>query len=162
MKTQLANLVLTLQKQIRENPVLESFPYWVAGFLVGVLAILYSQLFEEAIKVCRTVLTHHPSWLFLLAPICFVLARWLVERFALAAGGSGVPQVIQALSLESPRQNSEIESILSLRVASVVLLSSVLCVLGSGALGREGPMVHIGACIFYVVGKLNGLCDQSH
>ena len=156
MKTQLANLVLTLQKQIRENPVLESFPYWVAGFLVGVLAILYSQLFEEAIEVCRTVLTHHPSWLFLLAPICFVLARWLVERFALAAGGSGVPQVIQALSLESPRQNSEIESILSLRVASVVLLSSVLCVLGSGALGREGPMVHIGACIFYVVGKKFG------
>ncbi len=156
MKTQLANLVLTLQKQIRENPVLESFPYWVAGFLVGVLAILYSQLFEEAIKVCRTVLTHHPSWLFLLAPICFVLARWLVERFALAAGGSGVPQVIQALSLESPRQNSEIEAILSLRVASVVLLSSVLCVLGSGALGREGPMVHIGACVFYVVGKKFG------
>jgi hypothetical protein len=34
-----------LQKQLRENPVLESFPYWVAGFLVGGVAIFYSQIF---------------------------------------------------------------------------------------------------------------------
>jgi len=156
MKLKFASFIEALQKKVRDNPVLDSFPYWVAGFLVGTLAVLYSQVFEEAIAVCKTVLTFHPSWLFVLAPLCFVLARWLVEKFAPVAGGSGVPQVIQALSLESPRQNAEIEAILSLRVASVVILSSVLCVLGSGALGREGPMVHIGACLFYVVGKKFG------
>jgi H+/Cl- antiporter ClcA len=145
-----------LQKQLRENPVLEGFPYWVAGFLVGGVAIFYSQIFEEAAVTARWVLVNYPSWLFVLAPICFVLGRWLVEKFAPAAGGSGVPQVIQALSLDSPRQNSEIEAILSLRVAVVVILSSVLCSLGTGALGREGPMVHIGACLFYVVGKKFG------
>lgn len=145
-----------LQKQIRENPVLENFPYWVAGFLVGGVAIFYSQLFEGAITTARWVLVNYPSWLFVSAPLCFVLGRWLVEKYAPSAGGSGVPQVIQALSLDSPRQNSEIETILSLRVAVVVILSSVLCTLGTGALGREGPMVHIGACLFYVVGKKFG------
>jgi len=142
-----------LHQQLRENPVLESFPYWVAGFLVGGLAIIYSESFDAAIRLCRWVLTEHTSWLFITAPVCFVLGRWLVEKYAPAAGGSGVPQVIQALSLESPRQNAEIESILSIRVASIVFLSSIICILGSGALGREGPMVHIGACLFYVVGK---------
>jgi H+/Cl- antiporter ClcA len=108
------------------------------------------------VVTARWVLVNYPSWLFVLAPICFVLGRWLVEKFAPEAGGSGVPQVIQALSLDSPRQNADIEAILSLRVAVVVILSSVLCTLGTGALGREGPMVHIGACLFYVVGKKFG------
>ncbi|NBT59373.1 chloride channel protein, partial [bacterium] len=156
MKQKLTQLVESFQKQIRENPVLENFPYWVAGFLVGGLAIFYSQLFEEAIVTARWVLSHHPSWLFLLAPVSFVLGRWLVEKYAPTAGGTGVPQVIQALSLDSPRQNLEIESILSLKVATIVILSSIVCALGAGSLGREGPMVHIGACVFYVVGKKFG------
>lgn len=156
MKQKLSHLIDYLQKQIIDNPVLENFPYWVAGFLVGGMAIFYSQMFEEAITTARWVLTHYPSWLFLLAPVSFVLGRWLVEKYAPQAGGTGVPQVIQALSLESPRQNSEIEAILSLRVAVIVFISSTLCALGSGALGREGPMVHMGACLFYVVGKKFG------
>lgn len=144
------------QKQLRENPVLESFPYWIAGLLVGTVAILYSESFDLAIKTCRWFLTEHPYWLFILSPLFFVSGRWLVEKYAPAAGGTGVPQVIRALSLESPQQNSEIEAILSLRVASIVILSSIFCLLGAGALGREGPMVHIGACLFYVVGKKFG------
>ncbi|MFM8269432.1 MAG: chloride channel protein [Pseudomonadota bacterium] len=156
MKQRLVQFIDYLHKKVSENPVLESVPYWVAGFLVGGVAIFYSQLFEEAIVMARWVLVNYPSWLFLLAPFCFVLGRWLVEKYAPTAGGTGVPQVIQALSLDSPRQNSEIESILSLRVAVIVILSSILCTLGSGALGREGPMVHIGACVFYVVGKQFG------
>lgn len=153
MWTQFSDFITYLQSKIRENPVLENFPYWVAGFLVGIIAIFYSKLFESSIELCRWILSDHSSWLFVLAPSSFVLGRWLVEKFAPQAGGSGVPQVIQALSFESPRQNREIEEILSLRVAIVVILSSVLCTLGAGALGREGPMVHIGACLFYVVGK---------
>jgi len=153
---QLQRSIDYLQKKIRENPVLESFPYWVAGFFVGVLAIFYSGLFEKAIDACRWILSDHPSWLFLSAPLCFILGRWLVEKYAPSAGGSGVPQVIQALNMESPRQNHQIEEVLSLKVAGIVILSSVICVLGSGALGREGPMVHIGACLFYVVGKKFG------
>lgn len=156
MKQRFSPLFEHLQKQVIENPVLESVPYWVAGFLVGGIAIFYSQLFEEAIITARWVLVHYPSWLFLLSPLCFVLGRWLVEKYAPTAGGTGVPQVIQALTLDSPRQNLEIESILSLRVATIVILSSILCTLGAGALGREGPIVHIGACLFYVVGKKFG------
>jgi len=156
MSSKLSHVIEYVQKQIRENPVLENFPYWVAGFLVGALAILYSGLFDKSIELCRWILTEHPSWLFISAPLCFVFGRWIVEKYATAAGGSGVPQVIQALNLESPQHNSQIEEILSLKVASIVVLSSVICVLGSGALGREGPMVHIGACLFYVVGKKFG------
>ncbi|NBX92836.1 MAG: chloride channel protein [Proteobacteria bacterium] len=144
------------KNRLQDNPVLENVPYWIAGLLVGIIAIFYSELFDDAIDVCRKILTEHPYWLLFISPCFFVLGRWIVEKFAPAAGGSGVPQVISALSLESPQQNTQIESILSLRVAFIVVLSSLCCILGAGALGREGPMVHIGACIFYVVGKACG------
>ena len=64
-----------------------------------------------------------------------------------------MPQVIKALSFDPNSQQKELHSYLSLRVAVVVGLSSILCVLGAGSLGREGPIVHMAACLFYFIGR---------
>lgn len=141
-----------LQRAAQVKPILKGVPYWASGILVGILAVFYSGTFSRCIDFPRYILEHHPYWLFAISPFCFVLGAWLVARFAPTAGGTGVPQTIRALNMEPG--NPEVHSILSLRVALVIIASSLLGVLGGGGLGREGPMVQIGACAFYVVGRL--------
>ncbi len=70
--------------------------------------------------------------------ICWC-AGWLVENLAPDAKGGGIPQVKAALA--------QFPVILSLRVAVVKLIATVL-LLGAGlTLGRRGPTVHIGAAL---------------
>jgi H+/Cl- antiporter ClcA len=120
---------------------------------VGFLAVGYSFLFSKSIDIAALTLAGHPHRMLILSPLCFFLAAWVVERFAPTAGGTGVPAVIHALDLDSKTQSVEIDSYLNLRVAGVIVFSSLLMSLGGGGLGREGPFVHIAACIFYFVGK---------
>lgn len=141
-----------LRFQFQVRPYLQDIPYWTAAAVVGLVAVFYSRAFSGCIEAARSVFNHHPYLLFLTCPLCFFLATWLVEKFAPEAGGTGIPHVLYALNLDSNAQKDEIHSYLNLKVALVVVLSSLFSVLGAGSLGREGPMVHIGACIFYFVG----------
>ena len=138
---------------LRERPYLQGIPYWTAACLVGLVAVVYSGAFSACIQMARAVHQDHPYWLFLVSPVCFFMATWVVEKFAPQAGGTGVPRVIHALNLDSTAQKSEIDQDLNMKVAAIVVLSSLLCVLGAGSLGREGPMVHMAACLFYFVGR---------
>jgi H+/Cl- antiporter ClcA len=140
-----------LQLEIR--PQLQGMPYWTAAAIVGLVAVLYSGTFTAAITASQAFFVAHPYSLFVLSPFCFFLATWIVERFAPPAGGTGVPTVVRALSFDPEAQKTEIDSYLNLRVAVVVAASSILCVFGAGSLGREGPMVHIAACMFYFTGR---------
>lgn len=141
-----------LKRVLSLKPHLQGLPYWTAAAMVGFVAILYSFTFGSCIDAVRSIFNRHPEYLFFSSPIFFMLAVWMVERFAPGAGGTGVPQVIRALNLHSD-QEKEIHHYLSLRVALIVALSSLLSVLGAGSLGREGPVVHMAACIFYLVGR---------
>lgn len=143
--------LVKLQLEIR--PHLHGVPYWTAAVIVGIVAILYSGAFSFCIEMARKIYAENPYILFITSPLCFVLARWVVEKYAPTAGGSGVPQVIHTLTLDPVSDKTEVEIYVNIRVALVVIASSLLCMLGAGALGREGPMVHIAACIFYFVGR---------
>jgi H+/Cl- antiporter ClcA len=133
-------------------PFLEGVPDWVAAAIVAFVALGYTHAFELSVDLARWFYTHERYALFIWSPACFVLASWLVKRFAPAAGGSGVPQVARALEQEQ-HTSEAVEQTLSLRVALVVIASSLLCMMGAGSLGREGPMIHIAACIFFVTGR---------
>jgi H+/Cl- antiporter ClcA len=131
------------------RPYLQGVPYWLAAALVGIWAVVYSGAFARCIEMVTALYAQNPYYLFLTSPLCFFLSVWIVEKYAPTASGTGIPQVTQALAIDSP---AEIESYLSLKVALVVAASSLLSVLGAGSLGREGPMVHMSACVFYWVG----------
>ncbi len=68
-----------------------------------------------------------------------IVAGWLIETFAPAASGGGIPRVKAALA--------RIPTPLSLSVAVIKSIGTIL-ILGAGlTLGRRGPTVHIGAAL---------------
>lgn len=139
--------------QLELRPYLQGVPYWTGAAFVGLLAVLYSASFSGAIATAQRFFALNPYYLYITSPICFLLATWLVEKFAPPAGGTGIPQVVHALTLDPKEHGEKIDAYLNMRVCLVVALSSLLCVLGAGSLGREGPMVHMGACVLYFVGR---------
>ena len=139
--------------QLELRPTLRAIPYWFAAVLVGGLAVVYSSSFSAVIEASQWVQQHYPMALLGMGPVAFVLASWLVSRFAPLAGGTGIPQVTSIIPLDAVNGAAQIEKTLNLKVAVVVILSSLICVLGGGSVGREGPMVHIAACVFYFVAR---------
>lgn len=144
----------TLSLQLEVSPYLQAVPYVLAAIFVGFVAVAYSAAFSGAVGVMQKLHGEHPYLLFFTSPFCFVAAAFIVERFAPNAGGTGIPQVSRALTFDPQTQDHEIFEILNLRVAFVVAASSILAILGCGSLGREGPMVHIAACLFFITGRL--------
>ncbi len=132
---------------------LQALPFWVASLLTGLVAVGYTRLFGYA----ETLLIHILVWrdwsIFFVAPFCFFLAWLIVQLFAPNARGSGIPQVMAAIELSTPKHNDKVTKLLSLRILVTKIASSLLMVLGGGAIGREGPTIHIAGSIFRMVNK---------
>ncbi|HVY73746.1 MAG TPA: chloride channel protein, partial [Puia sp.] len=131
-----------------KSSLLQAIPFWVASLLTGLAAVLYSKIFLFAEQTTNH-LFHNTSWLlFLLAPLFFLLAWWMVVRFDPYAKGSGIPQVMASIELANPKDNYKIAKFLNLRVILIKTLSSISMILGGGLIGREGPTIQIAGSIF--------------
>ena len=101
-----------------------------------------------------TWLGYAPALAFALTPLAFLGSWLLVRLLAPAARGSGIPQVMAGIELSNPAHHRYTDYLLSLRVASVKVLSSVVLLLGGGLIGREGPTIQIAAAIFRAINRL--------
>ena len=133
--------------------ILQSFPFWVASVLTGLMAVGYEMVFGWAEQASFAWLTHTPGLAFVLTPLAFG-ASWLLVRGAPAARGSGIPQVMAGIELSNASQHHRTAYLLSLRVATIKVLSSVVLLLGGGVIGREGPTIQVSAAIFRAINKL--------
>ncbi|MFN8291431.1 MAG: chloride channel protein [Chitinophagaceae bacterium] len=133
---------------------LQALPLWVASLIVGLAAVLFARLFFWAEEGSRYVYHQWGGWLFLVTPACFILAWYLVRRMAPFASGSGIPQVMAAIQLEKPGTEKKVGRLLSLRIILVKMMSSLVMVLGGGAIGREGPTIQIAGSIFRQTNRL--------
>ncbi len=97
--------------------------------------------------------THLPAlgiWFVLLAPvIAGAIYGPLVYKFAPEARGHGVPEVMYAVAERGGR--------IAPQVSVVKALASALCIGGGGSVGREGPIVQIGAALGSTLGRLTRL-----
>jgi chloride channel protein, CIC family len=140
-------------EQLKKN-VLQAIPFWVASIITGLIAVIYAKLFLYAENLTVLVI-HCEKWLlFVLTPVCFVVAWWLVKRFAPYARGSGIPQVAAAIEISSPRTDNMVNKLLSIKVIIIKMLSSLVMAIGGGAIGREGPTIQIAASVFRKVNQL--------
>ncbi len=74
-----------------------------------------------------------------------LVVGWIVASFAPEAKGHGVPEVMEAVALNSGRIRP--------RVVLAKALASGVCIATGGSVGREGPIVQIGSAIGSTVGQ---------
>jgi len=137
-------------ENLKKN-ALQAVPFWMASVLTGIVAVIYTKLFIAAEDLGTVIYNYHAWLLFILTPVCFVLAWWLVKRFAPYARGSGIPQVSAAIQISSPKTSGLVDKLLGVRIMVIKVLSSLVMAFGGGAIGREGPTIQIAASIYKIV-----------
>ncbi len=90
--------------------------------------------------------TYYAWWIIFVPVLGSILVTWLVKNFAPEAKGHGVPEVMDAVY----NKQGNIRP----RVAVVKSLASALSIGTGGSVGREGPIVQIGAALGSTLGKL--------
>lgn len=152
-KTLKSNFDLLDNEKLKKN-LLNALPFWIGAFISGAVAVLYAKLFSWA-ELGTHLIYEKADWtFFMITPTCFVLAWWLVTKYAPFARGSGIPQVSAAIELSNPKHNYKVNVLLSIRVVFIKILSSLIMVFGGGVIGREGPTIQISASIFKKINDL--------
>ncbi|WP_253858779.1 chloride channel protein [Prauserella alba] len=142
----------------------------VLALVIGVGAGLGAVAFRWLITTATHVLSGHEdyaaapgsghpwlpgwgSWFLLLAPVVAGLVYGpLVYRFAREARGHGVPEVMYSVA----ERGGHIKP----QVSLVKALASALCIGGGGSVGREGPIVQIGAALGSTLGRVAKLPER--
>lgn len=131
-----------------------AFGLWVAAIATGAIAVAYALSFRKIEALLSEIPAEESLWFFVLTPFSFVCAWWVVHRFAPRAAGSGIPQVMAAIERDpSGVDRNWVDGLLAVRVIVVKLASSLLCLAGGGAIGREGPTLQISAALFHFFGR---------
>jgi H+/Cl- antiporter ClcA len=147
--TILGNLAAELQS--KEN--LQNALLVLAAFVSGLAAVVYAKLFKLSEEVFLELIAGRRGVVFIITPLFFLIAWWIIFKFSKESSGSGIPQVLASNELnDDGADKSHIGRFLSFRVIFFKTISSIVCALGGGAIGREGPTIQISASIFYIFG----------
>ncbi len=134
----------------------------VIGILSGLGAVgvrflirLFQELFFGGNGINLLEPVRHLSWWYkILAPaIGGAIIGPIIYYFAREAKGHGVPEVMLATLLQGGRIRP--------RVAVVKAFVSALCIGSGGSVGREGPLVQIGASVGSSIGQLFKLTEKQ-
>src|SRR5665647_1831925 len=134
-------------KKLKQN-LLQAIPFWVASLITGLIAVFYSKTFSFLESKSFSIFHYHEWAIFILVPVCFLLAWWVIKKFAPYGGGSGIPQVMAAIELSNPRDDKKVTKLLSIKVFFGKIISSFAMILGGGLIGKEGPTIQIAGTIF--------------
>lgn len=157
IRIRLKTIYDSLDNKAFKKNLLNALPFWVGALITGLVAVLYAKLFAWAEEGTLYIYEQARWAFFIITPLVFVLAWWMVVKYAPYARGSGIPQVSAAIELSNPKHNYQVNKLLSLRVIFVKIFSSLLMIFGGAAIGREGPTIQIASSIFK---KINGLLPE--
>ena len=117
------------------------------AILTGLTVVTFTWLSEHALETFFA-LSGQIFWLPLVwTPALTMGIVYLTRRFAIGATGSGIPQVMAALSPQTPREQRSLYVSLKLSLAKMALTASGL--LAGLSAGREGPSVQIASGIMH-------------
>lgn len=147
-------LIQRIPGNLKNQIPYEAIPFWIASVLVGLISVGYEKLFEWAETASIKVFESNPYLIFVTAPVFMFLSWYLVQRYERNAAGSGIPQLMASVSMAGTKNGLLVDKLLNLKIIVVKILSSLVMLLGGGAIGREGPMLQISGSIFETVYRL--------
>lgn len=122
---------------------------WGAACVVALAAILLAVATDYVEALFRGATDRSRYLPLAIVPLGVALSAWLV-RFFPGTEGSGIPPTIAALDVA---ERSARSGLVSLRIALGKIGLTVLSIGAGASVGREGPMVQIGASIMHSLGK---------
>ncbi|PUE39022.1 chloride channel protein [Limnohabitans sp. Bal53] len=115
--------------------------------LAGLTVVVFTWLSEHALATFFVAYQKWFWWPLLWTPLLTMAIVFVTRRFAAGTAGSGIPQVMAALSVETPPLCRSLYVSLKLSLMKVALTASGL--LAGLSLGREGPSVQIAAGVMH-------------
>lgn len=134
----------------------------LVGLAAGVGAAVFGWLIEVITESTYGYAAHEllvaPDWVWrvviLVCPaVGMLVVAWVTRTFAPEAQGHGVPEVITAVA----RHDGAIRP----RIAFVKILASGVTIGTGGSVGREGPIVQIGAAVGSTAGQFLKLSAKN-
>ncbi|MFK2876698.1 chloride channel protein [Rhodanobacter hydrolyticus] len=131
---------------------------WSGAVLVALAAILFAKASSWSYALFLRLLAHG-TWIpLILTPLAFGLLSWVTEGRLRAARGSGIPQAIATLHVEDEGFRARM---LALPIAASKMALTLIALAVGASIGREGPTVHVGAGLFYSLGRRFGFTDAK-
>ena len=131
---------------------------WAGAIVVALAAILFAKASTWSYDLFLVMLGYG-AWIpLLVTPVVFGLLAWVTEGKLRATRGSGIPQVIASMHIEDERFR---QRMLSLPIAVGKMLLTLIALAVGASIGREGPTVHVGAGLFYSLGRRFGFTDPK-
>ncbi|HTQ39810.1 MAG TPA: chloride channel protein [Pirellulales bacterium] len=132
-----------------------------AVFFRALISLFHNLLFLGKLSLYYDANLHTPpfwlsgwEWLVIFVPVMgSVGVAWLVQNFAPEAKGHGVPEVMEAIGYRG--------GIIRPVVAAVKSLASGLSIGSGGSVGREGPIIQIGAAFGSTLGQIVSMTPQQ-
>ncbi|MBN1369219.1 MAG: chloride channel protein [Dehalococcoidaceae bacterium] len=153
-----ADLLIELFNRVRSNELV----FGVAlSVLVGVIAGFGAVVFWQAIKWLNWLFFYGGSralpflgdyYVIVLPAVGGLLVGLIIRYLASEVKGEGPPEVMEAYALRAGR--------IRWQVTPVKILASALSIGSGGSVGREGPIVHIGASAGSSIGQLFHLNEE--
>lgn len=131
---------------------------WSGAVLVALAAILFAKASGWAYALFLRMLGFGVWIPLILTPLVFGALAWVTEGRLRATRGSGIPQVIGSLHIENQGFR---DRMLALPIAAGKMLLTLIALAVGASIGREGPTVHVGAGLFYSIGRRFGFNDAK-
>lgn len=129
---------------------------WTGAIGVALAAIFFTKASGWSYELFLRMLGYSQWIPLLLTPLVFAFLAWATEGRLRATRGSGIPQVIGTLHIEDEGFR---QRMIGLPIAVYKMAFSLLGLLAGASIGREGPTVHVGAGLFYWIGRRFGFKD---
>lgn len=125
--------------------------FWGGALSLGAIAAVFAQISFHADGLFRHFYEQYPLIALAVPPLGLLVIAWLTQNVFRNTEGSGIPQAIAALSMQTHIARARV---LSLKVAAGKILLTIMGLFSGASIGREGPTVHVGASIMYSLRKI--------
>jgi len=124
---------------------------WGGALAIGLTATWFALAADKANEVFLHGIAISPWMAFIICPGGLMLVSWLMRRWFPGTEGSGIPQALAALEVsnKSPLR----PKVLSIRIAIGKMFLTLIGLCSGASIGREGPTVHVGSSIMFVLGR---------